>query len=90
MSWTTSTRRARLPTNWAKTQRRILERDGHRCYLCAAHATEVDHVRNGDDHSDANLAAICEPDHRRKSSAEGGRAARPRTKRPSESHPGLR
>ncbi|MDS2171621.1 HNH endonuclease signature motif containing protein [Nesterenkonia sp. CL21] len=53
---------------------RILRRDAYACQLCGAEATEVDHIKAGDDHSDENLQAICTPCHARKSSSEGGAA----------------
>ncbi|MFB9248529.1 HNH endonuclease [Sphaerisporangium melleum] len=56
----------------------------------------MDHVKNaasgGTDEFD-NLKAMCEPCHRVKSSAEGGRAKaakQGRRQRPPERHPGLR
>lgn len=94
MAWEGSTRRHRLPPRWRAITRRILERDGHQCQLrypgCLGTATEVDHIRPGDDHSDDNLQAACTWCHRRKSSAEGN-AARTRVsrRRPPERHPGL-
>ena len=72
--WQGSTRRRRLPRNWPQIRRRVLNRDANLCYLCGAHATEVDHILRGDDHSDANLAAICTPCHRRKTGQEGAAA----------------
>jgi 5-methylcytosine-specific restriction enzyme A len=100
--WEGSTRKSRLPANWQSQIRpRILARDGFRCtwlesgVRCAAKATDVDHIRPGDNHSDANLRSLCGPHHRRKSSSEGGRAPRRVSrkygvKRPEEAHPGLR
>lgn len=76
-AWSGSTRRRRLPKNWERTRARILRRGNHRCYICGGRATEVDHINPGDDHSEANLAAICAPCHRSKSAREG-RAARSR------------
>ena len=95
MAWEGSDRSSRLPPGW-RTQivPRILERDAHTCRLqlpgCTGHATEVDHIRRGDDHSDANLQAACTWCHSKKSSAEGN-AARRRwsNRRPRERHPGL-
>ncbi|WP_267969981.1 HNH endonuclease [Streptomyces thermodiastaticus] len=61
---------------------------------CPNHATEVDHIRPGDDHSMSNLRAICSPCHKAKSSREGGQAlARKRREieqrfRRTEKHPG--
>ncbi|MGI9079737.1 MAG: HNH endonuclease [Acidimicrobiales bacterium] len=88
--WAGSTRRARLPRDWAKRRARILERDAGRCHVCKGFGADaVDHLVAGDNHSDENLAAIhhnvlpfC---HRKKTAAE-----RPRAQRPPESHPGLK
>ena len=95
--WAGSARRSTLPGDWGERRQRILDRDRGRCQwreggtLCGEHATEVDHVRRGNDHSDANLRALCDWHHGRKSSAEGN-AARVRlsNKRAPERHPGLR
>lgn len=92
MTWAGSDRRKRLPPGWSSTiAPRILARDGHRCYLCGGHATEVDHVERGDDHRDENLGAICEPDHVVKSAREGNeaRSKKYRTRREPERHPGI-
>ncbi|MFE0722020.1 HNH endonuclease [Streptomyces rochei] len=53
-----------------------MKRDGYACTVngCANPATEVDHIRPGDDHSMGNLRAICSDCHKRKSSTEGGQA----------------
>ncbi len=91
--WAGSTRRSRLPKDWAKTRARILKRDGHRCWVCGQPgATEVDHVQPGDNHAESNLAAIHTDCHKAKTAAEGvqARAARPQRQRPTEAHPGLR
>ena len=81
-----------LPPDWGTTRRRILTRDRHKCYLCGAHAPEVDHITPASQHGtddDSNLAAICVRCHRRKTSAEGVAArAKPPRQRPPESHPG--
>ncbi|MGV9271571.1 HNH endonuclease [Kitasatospora sp. NPDC003701] len=94
MAWSTSDRRARLPKDWPARRARILARDHATCYVCGRQATEVDHVRRGDDHSEGNLKAICGSCHRAKSSREGGSATRwryqARRRRPPEAHPGLR
>lgn len=99
MTWSSSDRRAQLPSNWQRVIRpRILRRDGHRCtwidqgQRCTERATEVDHRRRGDDHRDSNLRSLCGPHHATKSSAEGhaARRARPsRRRRPPEAHPGI-
>lgn len=86
-AWAGSTRSSRLPTDWPRTRNRILRRDPT-CYAChLAPSTEVDHVTPGDNHHDTNLAGICSPCHRTKSSREGN-TARPRRKRTPERHPG--
>lgn len=101
-SWSTSNRRDRLPSDWSKTRRRILKRDRHECQhrdrddlLCGRPATEVDHVKAGDDHRDSNLSSICTWHHARKSSKEGNEANAQRRQeidsrfRVTEAHPGL-
>ena len=99
--WRGSNRLDRLPDNWKARRRRILIRDGYRCtwrhdgVRCEELATDVDHIRPGDDHGDANLRSLCDWHHQHKSSAEGGAAraaARRRVDhrfRRSEPHPGL-
>lgn len=89
------------PPDWKQTVVRILDRDGRICYLCAGHATTVDHVipqARGGGHEDDNLAAICTVCHDLKSERErlegirlaaSRRSARGRSKRsrPREPHP---
>jgi len=75
-AWAGSTRRRRLPKNWPQIRRRVLQRDWNLCYLCGGSASEVDHIKAGDDHTLENLAAICTPCHRRKSGREGNAAKR--------------
>lgn len=82
------------PTNWRAIVRRILNRDGHTCYLCSGNATTADHivpVARGGTHDDDNLAAICEPCHATKTKAEAqhGKKLKARA-RPQEQHPGMR
>jgi 5-methylcytosine-specific restriction protein A len=98
--WAESDRRARLPVNWGNEIRpRILARDGHRCRWidrgrrCTRQATDVDHIVNNDDDSDANLQALCVTHHRKKSAAEGHRAKARLAAlryRPPQPHPGLK
>lgn len=96
--WADSDRRNTLPVDWAtKVRPRILRRDGHRCTWiengkrCPQRATDVDHVGDPLDHSDANLRALCGTHHDRRSSAQGNaaKAARRAARlRPPEPHPG--
>ncbi|MFJ1932632.1 HNH endonuclease [Kitasatospora sp. NPDC088160] len=103
MSWATSDRRARLPADWPRIRFRVLVRDGHRCTAkdqygdrCIEPATDVDHIRPGDDHREVNLQSLCGWHHRVKSSREGAAAKAARRRRNdrrfrrTEEHPGLR
>lgn len=89
MSWESSDRRKRLPKDWPARVAHVLARDRRICHVCGLPgADQVDHVRNGDDHSESNLAAIHDnPCHRHKSALEGVAARNPN--RPPERHPGL-
>ena len=91
--WADSDRVDRLPPGWYFIRRRILLRDPlcrlRYADICTSVSTQVDHVEAGDNHEDDNLQGVCAPCHGRKSSAEGN-AARPRTTRPAEPHPGWR
>lgn len=94
VSWNSSSRRERLPQGWAQLARRVLTRDRRVCQLafpgCLKKATEVDHRKAGDDHSESNLQAVCRVCHAKKSSSEGLAAqARKRAlqKRPPMRHP---
>lgn len=80
---------------WKKLRLEVLERDGGRCGICGGMGSDqVDHVvpvsRGGSD-SPSNLRAVHRACHLRKTSAEGSaaRAAKYRTKRLPEPHPGL-
>jgi len=98
MAWEGSTRRARLPPGWSSTiVPRIKARDGHVCQwpgehgVCGRTDVEVDHRTPGDDHSDANLWAICHWHHAAKTAQEAAAARGPGVSehRPVERHPGL-
>ncbi|BDM70626.1 hypothetical protein HEK616_41130 [Streptomyces nigrescens] len=99
MAWEGSTRRSRLPKNWAQICKRIKRRDGYRCTMiyevggrCTQAGTDVDHIVPGDDHGDDNLRLLCRWCHARKSGQEGASAAarnRVSTQRPSSTHPAL-
>lgn len=101
--WQGSTRRSRLPDDWEsrckpEARRRNPQQICHWCQLPGG--DELDHLIAGDDHSPDNLDWIhgwravksgvskrnC---HGEKSGAEGA-AARPREKRPRETHPSLK
>lgn len=89
-----STRKARLPYDWETRRRLALERCGGRCEhrdesgRCRERATDVDHIRRGDDHSMGNLQGLCRRHHRTKTGREGA-DARPKLRRAVPRHPGL-
>ena len=97
-----SPRSKRLPADWEKRRRVVLERDGFKCQwrlsgggVCGAPATDVDHEVPNDDDSFANLRALCSEHHRHKTGGEGGRGYWAAVKRSRgkfvrvEKHPGL-
>jgi 5-methylcytosine-specific restriction endonuclease McrA len=100
-NWNGSDRRSRLPADWPKIRTRILRRDMHRCthitngIRCNKPATEVDHIRRGDDHSERNLRSLCSECHATKSGREGAAAFHANRRRNDkrfrrhEEHPGL-
>lgn len=98
MAWEGSDRRDRLPADWPKLRSKALERDGKRCRWilpsrkrCPRPATDVDHVRPGDDHSLSNLMSLCHDHHERKTSFDNRRAKgkiKASKRRPPEDHPG--
>ena len=98
MGWETSHRRHRLPRNWRYLRQDVLRDADYVCEVrlegvCVGTASEVDHIKRGDDHSRANLQAVCWRCHAKKSSAEGNarkRELRALRKRPEERHPGQR
>lgn len=100
MAWSDSRypRAQRLPADWQKRRARVLRRDGGVCQMCGHEgATEVDHIRRGDNHDLANLQAVHSECHKVKTARESGQAsgaasrARAAAKyRPKEPHPGLR
>ena len=105
MPWATSTRRFRLPPDWAEIRKQVQERDKYRCQvivdektgeICGKCGEEVDHIEPGDDHRLENLRSICRPHHWSKSGREGrqaqlarARAIKQQFARPQEKHPGL-
>ncbi|WP_372907157.1 HNH endonuclease [Saccharopolyspora indica] len=76
--WRGSNRGSRLPGNWASLRKSALSRDNHRCQIrgprCEGRATEVDHIKAGDDHRLVNLQSVCTTCHKSKSSQEGHQA----------------
>lgn len=71
--WQGSGRREELPANWPSLRRQALVRDGYRCQLCGARASEVDHVKRGNNHDLSNLRSLCYGCHLSKSGREGAR-----------------
>lgn len=69
-----------LPRGWKRLRELVLGRDNHRCVMCGAVATHVDHIKpahlGGTDELD-NLQSLCEYHHFRKTAQEA-RAARSR------------
>ncbi|QBI98561.1 HNH endonuclease [Mycobacterium phage Bud] len=96
MSWAGSRRRRDLPEDWELNYRLpVLSAARWMCQVkgpgCVGVASEVDHIKRGNDHSRTNLQAICRVCHGKKSAAEGvarRRELRARRKRPPERHPG--
>ena len=100
-SWQDSNRRDRLPPDWPAIRKRVLKRDGGKCQAeydgeqCGWKATDVDHIRPGDDHDESNLESLCSWHHARKSSREGNEAKAKKAAvtaqkfRRTEEHPGL-
>ena len=100
--WKGSDRLSRLPADWPKIRNKVKKRDGYRCThinergeRCIEDATDVDHIRPGDDHSLDNLRSLCSWHHLKKSGSEGAAARAAVLKRNSmkfkrvEKHPGL-
>lgn len=96
MSWSNSTRRSRLPSDWTK---RVAATKGRAAGMCEGISlngeqrwhvancdgigSECDHDKRGDDHTLANLRWLSTPCHRHKTQHEG-----PQRKRPPTPHPG--
>lgn len=94
MSWDTSDRRSRLPADWPAIVVQVKRRARGKCEAthhgeeCDGRAAEVDHIKQGDDHSLANLQALSTACHARKTRLDNGyRAA---VAAPTERHPGQR
>lgn len=93
-----SARRRRLPRNWDKLRRAVLERDGYRCVAiradtgkrCNAYATDCDHkeAMTDDDRMEA-MQSLCKHHHDQKTAGEGGRANAQKRKKAAARHPGI-
>lgn len=97
MSWSTSTRRARLPSDWAKRRAKVKHRAKGQCQAtthepeCDGMGNECDHIKPGDDHRLSNLQWLSGPCHAAKTQREAQKAlsgAREAAKLPRETHPG--
>lgn len=97
MSWDTSDRRSRLPSDWPKRVAYTKARAQGRCEgislrgeprwhvaECDGIGAECDHDKRGDDHSLTNLRWLSTPCHTHKTHAE-----KPQRQRPTAAHPGL-
>lgn len=87
-------RRSPLPNDWPRRRARILKRD-ERCRLalpgCTIVSTEVDHIDQHDDHTDANLRGVCSSCHHQHTEQQRQDAIAKRSrKRPTKPHPGLK
>lgn len=94
MSWSTSDRRDRLPSDWPKRVAAVKRRARGRCEAthhapgCNGRGTDCDHVEQGDDHSLGNLQWLSGPCHDRKTRLDNGYQAA--VKAPTERHPGAK
>jgi 5-methylcytosine-specific restriction enzyme A len=96
--WENSRRREELPDDWPKIRARVLKRDGYRCTWlmrsgrrCKQPGTEVDHIGDKHDHSEANLRTLCAHHHTERTGEQAAQAAaawRAKGRRPPEQHPG--
>ncbi|MCI3930188.1 HNH endonuclease [Streptomyces sp. AN091965] len=93
-NWNTSSRKSRLPADWEKRRKQVIERDVV-CQICFVRvATVADHIVPMTDNHDLDaLQGACDPCHRVKTAKEAAaaRAAQPRptARRGDEPHPGL-
>jgi 5-methylcytosine-specific restriction protein A len=99
MAWANSTRRSRLPADWAKRRAAVKRRAGERCEGISLHGeprwhvddclgigTDCDHDNRGDDHSLSNLRWLSSECHEAKTKAENATRT---NRRAAERHPGL-
>ncbi|WP_136314327.1 HNH endonuclease [Actinomyces procaprae] len=97
MPWSTSNRRQRLPRNWPQIRAQVLARAHGQCQAinhapgCDGHATDIDHITPGDNHTLNNLQALSAACHLAKTARETAARnhARARLRQhPDEKHPG--
>lgn len=96
--WADSTRRARLPADWARRTAATRRRAGGRCECqgdcgqhvsrCPSVGTDTDHKAQSDNHDLANLQLLCRPCHKVKTQREAKAAAA--AKREAIRHPATR
>lgn len=92
VSWETSDRHDRLPSDWPKRVAAVKRRAKGRCEEthhatgCSGRGRDVDHITQGDDHSLDNLQLLSGPCHDRKTRLDNGYTAS--VKAPREQHPG--
>ncbi len=90
--WQGSTRRARLPRDWATRRAKVKRRAKGKCEAeahvpeCDGYGSECDHIDRGDDHRLSNLQWLSGPCHQAKTLREN--QARTDSRRlPREAHP---
>lgn len=92
MAWSSSDRRQRLPTNWPALVAQVRRRAKGKCEAkhhavgCTRVGRDVDHIKQGDDHSLANLQLLSGPCHDVKTRLDNGYTTA--VKAPTERHPG--
>lgn len=81
MTWSTSDRALRLPSDWQDRRRFVAQRAGFQCEAllndgtrCEAPGAECDHIERGDNHAVNNLRWLCSWHHKRKTQREATEA----------------
>ena len=97
MAWDTSTRRQRLPSDWAELRRLTKRRANGKCEAdthapgCDGTGTDADHKVQGDNHNLDNLQWLSGPCHwakTRQENAARNKANAALKRKPTEPHPG--
>lgn len=97
-AWEGSNRKSRLPVDWPRLRKVVLERCSYRCEWvednarCYDKATDADHITAGDDNSLANLQGLCRRHHLLKTGREARAVQLERKKLerlPEEKQPGI-